>query len=706
MYSFFLKPGGGGTVQWRTYDGIKNVHPIPLGSITSPAYVRISRYQDNRFTPSVTFFSADTSPDGLNWTAVLGSTIAIDMGTGSYLAGVAATTGTATSTTPATLGNVTIAALSTPPPGICPDTLSCSDVGTGVPSGNQIFLNGTWRTQAAGNLYGVYDTFRFASQPFPFDPANSANGDGTISTRVVSQTGGGAWMRSGVMIRSGADPQAPYYGVFATPGNGVVVQWRTTQAGPTSQDAPAKGTTTSLPVWVLASRYTDTTHGKVYYTAYSSTDGLIFTMVANSSVVINLPAPLIAGIASESNSSSALAVATFDNVAQLSGSQPPAFICPSAWSCTDVGSPLPAGQDRLDNTGTWHEIGGGSDIWGTADSFHLVSQTLAGDGTSAAHVTAQQNTSAWAKTGPMMRATTDPGSPYYAVFVTPSNGIAVQWRSAQAGSTNHLVIPGSVPAYLRVGRFTTASATYYTGYTSTDGVNWTAITGSTMQIGMTGPVLAGFAITSHNQGVGSAVTLDSVAVAAGAPVPPGLCPNGWQCADINNATPAGGQTLSATAWTIQGGGGDIWGTADAFHYVWQTMTSDGVASAQLASQTNTSAWAKAGVMLRATTDPASPYYAIFVTPANGVVVQWRTAQGLTTQQVATAGVAPVYLKVTRTGTTFSAANSADGVTWNTVTNATVSLANLSGALLSGIAVTSHNTGALSTVVLQSVATGA
>ena len=60
-------------------------------------------------------------------------------------------------------------------------------------------------------------------------------------------------------------------------------------------------------------------------------------------------------------------------------------------------------------------------------------------------------------------------------------------------------------------------------------------------------------------------------------------------------------------------------------------------------------------MMRATTDPGSPYYAVFVTPGNGIAVQWRTAQGGATSQVTTAGTVPLYLKITRSGTTFTAA---------------------------------------------------
>ena len=82
-----------------------------------------------------------------------------------------------------------------------------------------------------------------------------------------------------------------------------------------------------------------------------------------------------------------------------------------------------------------------------------------------------------------MRATTDPGSPYYAVFVTPGNGIAVQWRTAQGGSSSQVLTTGTVPAYLMVGRYTSGGQIYYTAYTSPDGSTWTAIPGSTQVIG-------------------------------------------------------------------------------------------------------------------------------------------------------------------------------------------------------------------------------
>ena len=78
---------------------------------------------------------------------------------------------------------------------------------------------------------------------------------------------------------------------------------------------------------------------------------------------------------------------------------------------------------------------------------------------------------------------------------------------------------------------------------------------------------------------------------------------------------------------MTGGGGDIWGTSDSFHYVWQTMAGDGTVSSQVVSQTVTDPYAKAGVMIRASSDPGSPYYAVYVTAGNGIVVQSRDAVG-------------------------------------------------------------------------------
>jgi outer membrane protein assembly factor BamB len=697
-YGVSLHPGGSAAIRWRVNDGIALNHTLPLATSVSPAYLRIVVWPDTRANPTQITLSTFTSTDGVTWTPVLGSTQVVPLGP-TYLAGLAASSGVNGSTVPVVFDHLAVAAVSTPPPGVCPTGWSCADIGgPGVPAGNQLVNGGSWTVQGSGDIWSVYDEFRFEYQPF----APSANGDGTISARVTSQGGGGPWMRSGVMIRSGTDAQAPYYGVFLTPSNGVAVQWRASQAAQTQQVAEAG---LVAPQYVEAARYTDPASGNVVYAAYSSTDGVTWTYVPNSQVALTLPGPLVAGLASDANSSLNLTVATFDSVVQQATEQAPPLLCPSGWSCNDIGGALPPGQDSVVN-GSWTETAGGGDIWGTADAFHLVAEPLAADGTVTAHVTSQQTTNAWAKAGVMVRATTDPGSPYYGVFATPGNGVAVQWRATQGGASTQVLASGTLPVYLRVARFTTSGSnpqTYYTAYTSPDGTTWTAVPGSTVVLAVPGTLLAGLALTSHAQGVGGTVTFDSVAVTPGEVPPPAfVCPAGWTCGDIGTASPAGSQNLSGGTWTIQGGGADIFGTADAFHFAWQSLAGDGSLSTRAVSLSSPSAWAKAGPMLRATTDPGSAYYAAFATPGNGVAVQWRASAGGSTGQVTVAGVAPVYLRVTRTGTAFAAATSPDGVTWTTVPGSAMTLANLSGPLLRGLAVTSHSNGKAGTVVFDSV----
>jgi hypothetical protein len=283
-------------------------------------------------------------------------------------------------------------------------------------------------------------------------------------------------------------------------------------------------------------------------------------------------------------------------------------------------------------------------------------------------------------------------------MVTPGNGVVVQYRAAQGGTTSQVATTGTAPTYLMVAR----AGTTFTAYTSPDGANWLAVPGSNKTLAnLTGALLAGMAVTSHNTGALSAVAYDTVTIAAGSP-PTNPCPTGWTCADIGNPTPAGSQTLSNGTWTIQGGGADIYGTADAFRLVNQSLAGDGSVSAHITAQSNSSGWAKAGVMLRLTNDPGSPYYAVFMTPANGVTAQYRTTQGGTTGSVKTTGTTPAYLKVTRAGTTFTAYTSTDGVTWTLVPNSTKTMTNLTGALLGGLAVTSHNATTLSTAMFDTV----
>lgn len=167
-------------------------------------------------------------------------------------------------------------------------------------------------------------------------------------------------------------------------------------------------------------------------------------------------------------------------------------------------------------------------------------------------------------------------------------------------------------------------------------------------------------------------------------------PSGWSCADIGVTGPAGSTTLSNGTWTVKGSGNDVWGNTDEFHYDWQSVTGNFSVSALVTGQTPTDEWAKAGLMLRASTDRGAPFYDVVVTPGHGISVQYRRAQGEPAQEkVRPGGNVPVFLQAKWSATTCDAYSSLDGKTWTLIPGSGVSLDVPTGPMLAGLVVCSH-----------------
>jgi hypothetical protein len=183
---------------------------------------------------------------------------------------------------------------------------------------------------------------------------------------------------------------------------------------------------------------------------------------------------------------------------------------------------------------------------------------------------------------------------------------------------------------------------------------------------------------------------------------PGAIPNPpFSEADIGAPGSAGSATFdpATMAWTAAGGGGDIWGTADQFHFVYMSLSGDGTLTARVTSQGNTDPWAKAGVMIRETTAAGAKFALAAVTPGNGHVVQWRdtTDGGANWPGSSEGGSIPYYIRLTRQGTSFTGYSSPDGVAWNTLGTVAITM---TASTLAGFAVTAHNNAALSTVAFD------
>jgi regulation of enolase protein 1 (concanavalin A-like superfamily) len=121
-------------------------------------------------------------------------------------------------------------------------------------------------------------------------------------------------------------------------------------------------------------------------------------------------------------------------------------------------------------------------------------------------------------------------------------------------------------------------------------------------------------------------------------------------------------------------GGSIGGTADAapFDYIVQSGNFD--FSVRVQSLTLTSPWAKAGLMARVTLDPASTFAGVFATPSIAkCFFDSRTTVGASDS---TSGAFPVnypntWLRLKRTGNTYSGYASFDGSNWVQLGSATL-----------------------------------
>lgn len=172
-----------------------------------------------------------------------------------------------------------------------------------------------------------------------------------------------------------------------------------------------------------------------------------------------------------------------------------------------------------------------------------------------------------------------------------------------------------------------------------------------------------------------------------------ICPSGWSCEDIGYPQREGSQLLDDRSWVVRGAGWNIASIrpikADQFRYVYQNLLADGSISARAISLEGTNSQAKAGLMLRKSFDPTSPFYAVYLTPGLKVRVHYRKAIFENTYEAAVTNVAlPIYIRILRSGQTYSAFTSSDGSVWTLLPNSTVNLSNLKGSLMAGLAVTS------------------
>ncbi len=117
-----------------------------------------------------------------------------------------------------------------------------------------------------------------------------------------------------------------------------------------------------------------------------------------------------------------------------------------------------------------------------------------------------------------------------------------------------------------------------------------------------------------------------------------------------------------------GFGSNIFGTSDEFSFLYAPASGDGQWTVRVDAQENTSTFAKAGLMVRATTAPNSPFVDILAVPGGDAVLpEWRDSVGASASrppQGPGKPVVPLYLRLTKKGQGFTLAASPDGSNWS------------------------------------------
>ena len=367
---------------------------------------------------------------------------------------------------------------------------------------------------------------------------------------------------------------------------------------------------------------------------------------------------------------------------------------PSGWADSDIGSVGISGNASY-SSGTYTVQGSGADIWGSADEFNFVYQSLTGDGSITARVATESNTNAWTKAGVMMRDSLAANAMHASMFVTPGKGLAFQRRTSTGGaSTNTSGGSGTAPMWVRVTR----SGSTFSAYTSSDGSSWTLVGSDTIPMGTT--IDVGLALSSRDDSALATATLDNVSVSSAASA---SLPSGWSNGDVGTVSAAGRSSYASGTFTVTGSGADIWGSADEFQYAYTTLSGDGSIVARVASVQHVADWTKAAVMIRASLSASSRQAMMAVSAAKGFAFQRRVSDGGTsTSTSGGSGTAPEWVKITRSGSTISAYESTDGSSWTLVGSDTISLPSTAYV---GLAGTSHADGSLATATFDHVTVG-
>ncbi len=367
---------------------------------------------------------------------------------------------------------------------------------------------------------------------------------------------------------------------------------------------------------------------------------------------------------------------------------------PTGYQDADVGTVGLAGSASYDvPSGTFTVNGAGSDIYGAADGFNFAYATLTGNGAFIAHVTSATPTMGNSPTGIDLRSSLDPAAANMFAAVNGNGSTFVNDRTSDGGTgSNLLVQSGDAPLWLELIR----TGNSISSYESSDGTNYTLLATDTFQ-NLPTTVFVGLAVASHDTTSLATGTFDHVSL-----TPYGAPPAGYQESDIGVVgTPGSSGYDSANGvFNVSGAGNDIFGSDDAFHYVYTPLTGNGSFVVEQTQVIAADSTAPSGIDLRSSlaSDAANMFLAD--EPGGDVIVNDRTTDGGTGGNLlSSSNPLPSWLKLTRSGDTVTAFTSSDGTNFTQVATDTLTLGS---TVYVGLAVASHDPSTLAIASFQNV----
>lgn len=238
-----------------------------------------------------------------------------------------------------------------------------------------------------------------------------------------------------------------------------------------------------------------------------------------------------------------------------------------------------------------------------------------------------------------------------------------------------LTSPSSGGSYVAPATVTLAASVNANGHTLNrvqfyQGSSWLGeVTAAPYAFTWTGLSAGSYSVTARLVYDGGSL-MDSATVSftvAGLPAP-------WQTTDIGSVSP-GSASASGGVFNVSGAG-NISGSADAFRFVYQTLSGDGEIRIRVNATGSTGSNGRAGVMIRETLTSGSRYAFMGLSPDGTFRWQRRSSTGgNTSSSTAGTGILPnTWVRLVRTGSTLTGYRSTDGVNWTKSDSRNISMA--------------------------------